>query len=172
MLTMNLNQPDIFNFIYYGVVFNSLMISPSIPVDGEGQKEKRELLDVSFVVTEAWPSRIACRSMKLNESKTKLLKQKLMEENLVSWRALLLLGVVVSLGWVLGWAHRWAVTTKPTVTVYPTLFSACRVGFFHWTGELSAPHYSGLALSFPQCQHSYSIPFFYLGYFFYLVSAN
>lgn len=40
--------------------------------------------------------------MKLNESKTKLLKQKLMEENLVSWRALLLLGVVVSLGWVLG----------------------------------------------------------------------
>lgn len=40
-------------FIYYGVVFNSLMISPSISVDGEGQKENRELLDVSFVVTEA-----------------------------------------------------------------------------------------------------------------------
>lgn len=50
MLTMNLKISGW--FVYYGGVFSSLMISPSIPVDGEGQKEKRELLDVSFVETE------------------------------------------------------------------------------------------------------------------------
>ena len=40
------------------------------------------------------PAALLCRSRKLNGNKRKLLKQKLMEENHVSWRFLLLLGVV------------------------------------------------------------------------------
>lgn len=48
------------------------------------------------------PAALLCRSRKLNGNKPEILKQKRMEENHVSCRVLLLLGVVVSLGWVLG----------------------------------------------------------------------
>lgn len=48
------------------------------------------------------PAALLCRSRELNGNKTEILKQKLMEENHVSCRVFLLVGVVVSLGRVSG----------------------------------------------------------------------
>lgn len=89
--------------------------------------------------TEGWPSSITCRSRQLNGSKTELRKQKVVKENHISWRALLLLGVVVSLGWVSGWAHHWAVTTELAMSTCPALFSVHGWGF-SMEPKSRAPH--------------------------------
>lgn len=88
-----------------------------------GRGKERE---VRALWTEGWPSSVTCRSRQLNGSKTKLWEQKPMEENRISWRALLLLGVVASPGRVLGWAHHWAVTTELAMNACRALFSV------HW----------------------------------------